>query len=49
MAFTGVGSTKGPYLSAMILSILVGACGPAIAVVATRVLKSLNDRGLRSD
>ncbi len=39
MAFKGVGSTRGPYLAAMILSILVGACGAAITVVAIRVLE----------
>jgi len=38
MEFKGVGTTRVPYLAAMILSIFVGSCGPAIAVVAIRVL-----------
>ena len=38
MAFKGVVNIRGLYLAAMILSILVGAYGPAIAVVAKSVL-----------
>lgn len=38
MAFKGVGTTRGPYVVPVILSILVGACGPTIAAVAIRVL-----------
>jgi len=38
MAFKGIGRTRGPYLVAMILYILVGACGPAMTGVDGRLL-----------
>lgn len=38
MEFKGIGRTRGPYLAAMILSILVGACGPAMTGVEGKVL-----------